>query len=116
MMSPMRERILPSNIGPIVKRPRIPPITASPHAFLLIATIPPARVNIDRAAPMIPQMERNDCICSAVMGDSGGRTFWIIVTSSANAEAQVKRPRSPAMIKKIPAMSGLELGCFGCCG
>jgi len=112
MISPMRARILPSNIGPMVKRPRMPPMTASPQAFRLIATIPPAKVKIDSIAPMMPQVVRNDWSCSAVMGDSGGSTFCIIEMSNASADAQVSKPRSPAMIKKIPPISGLELGCF----
>jgi len=37
-------------------------------------------------------------------------------SSTANAEAQVNNPKRPAMIKRIPAMSGLELGCFSCWG
>jgi len=72
MMRPMREMMLPSSIGPMVKSPRIPPMIASPHAFRRMATIPPAKVKIESAAPMIPQVVRNDCSCSAVMGDSGG--------------------------------------------
>lgn len=116
MMRPMREIMLPSSIGPMVKSPRMPPMTASPHDFRLMATIPPTRVKIDSTAPIIPQVVRNDWSCSAVMGDSAGSTFWIIDMSSANAEAHVSNPKRPAMIKKIPAMSGLELGCFGCWG
>lgn len=71
----MREMTLPSSIGPMVKSPRIPPMIASPHAFRFMATIPPARVRIERAAPMMPQVDRNDFSCSAVIGDSAGSTF-----------------------------------------
>lgn len=34
--------------------------------------------------------------------------------SIANAEDHVNNPNNPAMIKRMPAMSGLELGCLGC--
>ncbi len=71
----MSERTLPSSIGPIVKSPRIPPMMASPHAFRFMATIPPARVKIERTAPMIPQVVRNDCSCSTDIGESAGSTF-----------------------------------------
>jgi len=73
-MRPIREMILPNNIGPIVKSPRIPPMMASPQAFRFRATMPPTRVKIERTAPMIPQVVRNDCSCSAEIGESAGST------------------------------------------
>jgi len=106
--------MLPSNTGPIVNKPRIPPTTARPHAFRFTETIPPARVTIERIHPMIPQVVRIDCSCSTEIGESAGSTLWSIEESSARADDQVNNPSNPAMIKKIPAMSGLEIGLLCC--
>lgn len=102
--------MLPKRNGPIVKSPSIPPTTARPHAFRFTATIPPVRVKTERIHPMMPQVVRSDWSCSAVIGASAGKTLSIIDDSSAIADDQVNNPSNPAMIKKIPAISGMLLG------
>lgn len=106
---------------PTVNKPRMPPTIASPHAFRCTATMPPTSVKIERAHPIIPQVSKIDWSidwsCSIEKGESGGSTIVegsSIEGSNAKIIDQNKIPSNPAIIKKIPAISGFELGWVGC--
>lgn len=71
----MKERMLARKNGPMVKSPRMLPAIASPHAFRLTATMPPASANTERIHPIAPHITRIDWSVSTEIGESAGSTF-----------------------------------------
>jgi len=118
-IKPIKESALDANNGPIVNNPKMLPANASPHICLFIDIMPPSIVKIERKKPTDPQITNKSLIDSAekVIGpysediDSNSGTMVVSIreTFIDASPTHIRTERAPAIIIRMPAMSGFEI-------